>query len=233
MYNAQCTTKKKEREMNSLHKITRAFTPASQRRATTFIRQRSALHRPSPFGPSIGSGVGVSRALWAGVPHNFASQRRNNQFNQNNGRTQLSQLAVRPGGALVQQRGVAGPAARMAAQLLVMVGGIFGRAFMQAFAQAKANAAKNGGAEAAGEAAKSVLRRGEMEINEAYEILNVDRGEVDSAKINEQFDKYFTANDPQKGGSLYLQSKVFRAKEAIDAEMKREQEEKEKAAGGQ
>lgn len=32
----------------------------------------------------------------------------------------------------------------------------------------------------------------------------------------QQYDKYFAANDPEKGGSFYLQSKVYRAKEALD-----------------
>jgi import inner membrane translocase subunit TIM16 len=117
----------------------------------------------------------------------------------------------------------------MFAQLLVMVGGIFGRAFMQAFAQAKANAAKGGGAEAA---AKTVFRRGEMEVTEAYEILNLEAGETDPQKIQEQFDRYFTANDPKTGGSLYLQSKIYRAKERLDGELKKPVEERDAAAGG-
>jgi len=32
----------------------------------------------------------------------------------------------------------------------------------------------------------------------------------------QKYQKLFTANDPSKGGSFYLQSKVVRAKEAIE-----------------
>ena len=88
---------------------------------------------------------------------------------------------------------------------------------MQAFSQAKAKAAQGGGAE---EAVKSMVRRGQMDVGEAYEVLNLDAGETDKAKIEAQYEKYFTANDPASGGSLYLQSKIFRAKEAIDAKLK-------------
>ena len=31
--------------------------------------------------------------------------------------------------------------------------------------------------------------------------------------------KFFEANDPKKGGSFYLQSKIYRAKEAIEIEI--------------
>ena len=32
----------------------------------------------------------------------------------------------------------------------------------------------------------------------------------------------FEANDPKKGGSFYLQSKIYRAKEALDTELREE-----------
>ena len=47
----------------------------------------------------------------------------------------------------------------------------------------------------------------------------------------QQFDKYFAANAVEKGGSFYLQSKIYRAKEMLDAyiqEKKAEEEEKKK-----
>ena len=37
-----------------------------------------------------------------------------------------------------------------------------------------------------------------------------------------QYEKYFAANDISKGGSFYLQSKVYRAKEALDLDFKEE-----------
>lgn len=36
----------------------------------------------------------------------------------------------------------------------------------------------------------------------------------------EKFKKLFDINDPTKGGSFYLQSKVLRARERIEAEMR-------------
>jgi len=38
----------------------------------------------------------------------------------------------------------------------------------------------------------------------------------------QHYKKYFEANDPDKGGSFYLQSKIFRAKEFMDEEFKAE-----------
>jgi import inner membrane translocase subunit TIM16 len=36
----------------------------------------------------------------------------------------------------------------------------------------------------------------------------------------QQYERYHAANDPKKGGSFYIQSKIFRAKEALEAEYK-------------
>lgn len=36
----------------------------------------------------------------------------------------------------------------------------------------------------------------------------------------ERFKKLFDTNDPKKGGSLYLQSKILRARERIEAEVR-------------
>ena len=36
----------------------------------------------------------------------------------------------------------------------------------------------------------------------------------------ERFKKMFDANDPKNGGSFYLQSKILRARERIEAEVK-------------
>jgi Pam16 len=42
----------------------------------------------------------------------------------------------------------------------------------------------------------------------------------------QQYDRYMASNDPKKGGSFYLQSKVYRAKELLD-EFQREMREEE------
>ena len=60
-----------------------------------------------------------------------------------------------------------------------------------------------------------------MDLQEALKILNIESlKREEMQKFNEQYQKLFESNDPSKGGSLYLQSKVFRAKERIDMELK-------------
>ena len=38
--------------------------------------------------------------------------------------------------------------------------------------------------------------------------------------VMERFKKLFDVNDPKKGGSFYLQSKVLRARERIESELR-------------
>lgn len=56
-------------------------------------------------------------------------------------------------------------------------------------------------------------------LEEATKVLNVD-SKLDKADIQKKYEHLFNANDRSKGGSFYLQSKVFRAKERIDEEFK-------------
>lgn len=42
--------------------------------------------------------------------------------------------------------------------------------------------------------------------------------------VMERFKKLFDLNDPKKGGSFYLQSKVLRARERIEAELRAAEE---------
>jgi len=48
--------------------------------------------------------------------------------------------------------------------------------------------------------------------------LNVNK--LDEAEIQKNYDHLFAVNDKHKAGSFYLQSKVFRAKERLDEELK-------------
>lgn len=59
----------------------------------------------------------------------------------------------------------------------------------------------------------------DMTLDEAMKILNVD--ELDPERIDKNYKHLFEANDKKNGGSLYLQSKVFRAKERLDQELGR------------
>jgi hypothetical protein len=50
---------------------------------------------------------------------------------------------------------------------------------------------------------------------EALKILNLKEPDATPEKIMEQFDRYFEANDPMKGGSFYIQNKIYYAKEML------------------
>lgn len=54
-------------------------------------------------------------------------------------------------------------------------------------------------------------------LEEAQQILNLSK--LDAQEAQEKFEHLFNMNDKTKGGSFYLQSKVFRAKERIDQEL--------------
>lgn len=57
-----------------------------------------------------------------------------------------------------------------------------------------------------------------MTLEEAQQILNTNK--LDPEEIQKSYEHLFNVNDKSKGGSFYLQSKVFRAKERIDEELK-------------
>lgn len=110
---------------------------------------------------------------------------------------------------------MSGPLGRIIAQVVVMGAGIVSKAFVQAYQQAVHNARTgNTGAMAA----KTAVRKNQMSKQQAREILNLPTsGPAPSSEaIQKQFTRYFEANDPAKGGSFYLQSKIFRAKEALE-----------------
>ena len=61
-----------------------------------------------------------------------------------------------------------------------------------------------------------------MTLDEACRVLNVKPPAGGQANVGEVLDRYkrlFDANDPQKGGSFYLQSKIVRAKERFEREL--------------
>lgn len=72
-----------------------------------------------------------------------------------------------------------------------------------------------------------------MTLEEAQQILNTDK--LDPEEIQKNYEHLFAVNDKAKSGSFYLQSKVFRAKERIDEELKgiqKELDDKKEAGGG-
>lgn len=59
-------------------------------------------------------------------------------------------------------------------------------------------------------------------MEEACKILNVGpskMGQIDMEFVTERFKRLFDLNEPKKGGSFYLQSKILRARERIEREV--------------
>jgi len=124
---------------------------------------------------------------------------------------------------------MSGPFVRFMAQALSVGVAVFSRAFMVAYQQAVANAKAGGGAAAA--AAKEATKKRLMSRSEALAILNLEENAT-VQQAEKQFKKYFDANDPGKGGSYYLQSKIYRANE-IFAQYEKDKEEIKKKEGSE
>lgn len=111
----------------------------------------------------------------------------------------------------------------MVAQVLMTGARVFGRAFTEAYKQAQATskyAAQNG---KGGSTAGNTFASSGLTLDEACKILNVkppQGGETNVEVVMERFKKLFDMNDPKKGGSFYLQSKILRARERIEMEVR-------------
>merc|ERR1711879_213664 len=81
---------------------------------------------------------------------------------------------------------------------------------------AKARSSANATASAA-----ETMRMG-MALDEAKQILNVEDIR-DPEALKKSYEHLFSVNEKAKGGSFYIQSKVVRAKERIDQELRLEQ----------
>lgn len=112
-------------------------------------------------------------------------------------------------------------------QAFVVGSRVLGRAFTEAYKQAQASsnyarAQAKINPNAPGGGARASLTSG-MTLDEACKILNVkppQGGQVNMEEVMDRFKKLFDVNDPQKGGSFYLQSKVLRARERIEADVR-------------
>jgi hypothetical protein len=110
---------------------------------------------------------------------------------------------------------MSGVFARAIAQGVIFGVGVLSKAFQQAYAKAQA-----GGAQAA----KSATAGSRMPLDQARQILNFEKGELVTAeRVLEQHTKYYATNDPDKGGSFYIQAKVSNAREALLADLRRKQ----------
>lgn len=119
---------------------------------------------------------------------------------------------------------------RLITQVVIIGSRVVGRAFTEAYKQAAASSqyqrAQQKAGLGGGASGRASLSAG-MTLDEACKILNVKPpkgGEADMEEVMDRFKRLFDTNDPQKGGSFYLQSKVLRARERIEAEMRPMQE---------
>jgi import inner membrane translocase subunit TIM16 len=107
--------------------------------------------------------------------------------------------------------------ARIIAQVAIVGVQVLTKAFAQALQRAQAG----GGANAAASAARSAVMGARMSAEQARAVLNVgEKGAYTAADVRAQYEKYFEANDPDAGGSFYLQSKIHNAKETLLEELK-------------
>jgi import inner membrane translocase subunit TIM16 len=107
-----------------------------------------------------------------------------------------------------------------------------GRAFAEAYKQASASSQYAKANKSAGGSGAFSSHSG-LTLEEACKILNVkppQGGKANMEDVMDRFKKLFDANDPKKGGSFYLQSKILRARERIESEARVAEEKAEQAA---
>lgn len=93
---------------------------------------------------------------------------------------------------------------------------------MAAYKQASAASAYQRAQVKAGNSTGGASLSSGMTLDEACKILNVKPpagGQANIEEVLERYKRLFDANDPQKGGSFYLQSKIVRAKERFEREV--------------
>ncbi|XP_048779177.1 mitochondrial import inner membrane translocase subunit Tim16-like [Ostrea edulis] len=99
----------------------------------------------------------------------------------------------------------------------------FTRAVQEEFRSSQQAAQKAGGGRQGARRAANDSATG-ITLQEAKQILNVSNSE-DLEAIEKNYQHLFEVNDKAKGGSLYLQSKVYRAKERMDMELEKSRQE--------
>lgn len=105
--------------------------------------------------------------------------------------------------------------AKIIAQLILAGSQVFGRALSRAIRQELETSRQ-----AASKRPSNIpppIHTSEITVSEAMKILNVD--DLDPEKIEQNYKRLFDANSIKNGGTFYLQSKIFRAKERLDQEL--------------
>ncbi|KAF3929494.1 hypothetical protein ABW19_dt0201203 [Dactylella cylindrospora] len=120
---------------------------------------------------------------------------------------------------------------RIIFQIVATGSRVVGRAFVEAYKQANASH-KYAAAAATSGATNSFADRkfSGLSLDEACRILNVKTpdtgGKLTGLTMEEvaaQYKRLYDANDPAKGGSFYIQSKVYRAMERLQAQLGKEE----------
>ncbi|TGZ81143.1 protein transporter [Ascodesmis nigricans] len=114
---------------------------------------------------------------------------------------------------------------------------VLGRAFTEAWQQAHqtqqyARAGAASQASSSNKTSPSMTRKHDgLTLSEACQILNVrppQDGKANMDLVMERFMKLYDKNEPDNGGSFYLQSKILRARERIEDEVREKQEKEER-----
>ena len=116
-----------------------------------------------------------------------------------------------------------GQAHRIITQVVITGSRVLGRAFAEAYKQASARSQYAQSSAKEGTAAANNYASSGLTLDEAYKILNVrppQGGRASMDDVIERFKRLFDQNDPAKGGSFYLQSKILRARERIELEVR-------------
>ncbi|MCJ1402991.1 mitochondrial import inner membrane translocase subunit TIM16 [Xylographa trunciseda] len=112
---------------------------------------------------------------------------------------------------------------RIITQVVIVGTRVLGRAFVEAWRQAAASQKYAQQASNAAPGAMKNFASSGLTLDEACKILNVkppQGGKANMEDVMERFKKLFDVNDPRKGGSFYLQSKILRARERIEMEVR-------------
>nr|XP_033770812.1 mitochondrial import inner membrane translocase subunit TIM16-like isoform X3 [Geotrypetes seraphini] len=109
--------------------------------------------------------------------------------------------------------------AKYLAQIVVMGMQVVGRAFTKALRQefAASRVAADARGRSGQESAAASSLSG-ISLQEAQQILNVSK--LSPEEIQKNYEHLFKVNDKTVGGSFYVQSKVVRAKERLDEELR-------------
>ncbi|CDO55931.1 hypothetical protein DV113_002224 [Geotrichum candidum] len=102
---------------------------------------------------------------------------------------------------------------RLIVQVLITGTQVFGKAFAEAYRQASSASVRAGASQATRQ------RTGGVQLDEACKILDVDAGSLEIGKLEKKYGHLFNVNSKEKGGSFYLQSKVYRAMERLKYEL--------------